>query len=263
MSRKLKKKLINKKVVIKGMENLDEMPKAKSRKLYFGKDEHDAIVRYQSAEDKSIKNKIYEEEIKNAFGKLAENLIFIHGFAKDPAYYHILKNDCVAFLYETLEKFDPSRNSKAFSYFNVCAKHYLIIQTNKRNKRVNRSVRLDNFNELSARDKSAIENYETLPSPEKLMLIEEDKIRLFEVFSIIEKRIKNENEKLCISAVITLFKRIDDLEFLNKRAIFVYLREISGLNPKQLSVAMSGIRKQFRDIIKNNEEYKGMFKLSF
>ena len=49
---------------------------------------------------------------------------------------------------------------------------------------------------------------------------------------------------------------IGDLDFLNKRAIFVYLREISGLNPKQLSVAMSGIRKHYKELCKNNDQYR-------
>ena len=46
-------------------------------------------------------------------------------FAKDPVMFQTLKLDCVTFLYETLEKFDPARGSKAFSYFNVCAKNFL------------------------------------------------------------------------------------------------------------------------------------------
>ena len=84
---------------------------------------------------------------------------------------------------------------------------------------------------------------------------------MFEVLEIISGKINNENEKLCVKAVTKLFRDIDSLELLNKRAIFVYLREISGLNPKQLSVAMSNVRKHFREIIKNNDEYKSMFRL--
>ena len=233
--------------------------KNKKNSLYFGKEAHEAIIKYQSTDCKDKKNKIYEEEIKNSFYKLAENLIFIHGFARDPGSFQILKNDCVSFLYETLEKFDPARGSKAFSYFNVCAKHYLIIQTNKRNKIRNRSVSLDNFKNLNANDKSAIENFGYLPSPEKHMLFEEDKVRIKEIIEIIGKKIKNENEKLCLKAIEAVFDKVDELEFLNKRAIFVYLREISGLNPKQLSVAMSGVRKKFKEVLKNNENYNGVF----
>ena len=69
----------------------------------------------------------------------------------------------------------------------------------------------------------------------------------------IKNKVSNENEKVCIAAIITLFDNIEDLEFLNKRAVFVYLREISGLNPKQLSVALSSIRKHYRELIKSDD----------
>ena len=78
---------------------------------------------------------------------------------------------------------------------------------------------------------------------------------LFEMLEKIREKASNENEKSCISAVITLFKNIDDLEFLNKRAIFVYLREISGLTPKQLSVSMSNLRKHYRDLVKQDDNF--------
>ena len=44
-------------------------------------------------------------------------------------------------------------------------------------------------------------------------------------------------------------------DFLNKRAIFVYLRELSGLNAKQLSVAMSNLRKYYREVTKSNTHF--------
>ena len=231
------------------------------KKLYFGKEEHDAIVDYQSTESRPERHKIYSDQIRPAFFKLVENLIFIHGFARDPETFHTLRADCVTFLYETLEKFDPAKGSKAFSYFNVCAKNFLIIQTNKRNKNARRSVSIDDYVSLSMRDKNSIESYNFVPSPESIMIQKEDRDRMFNVLSIIECRVKNENEKLCVRAVTKLFKDIDSLELLNKRAIFVYLREISGLNPKQLSVAMSSVRKHFREIVKQNDEYKSMFRM--
>ena len=235
--------------------------KKTKKKLYFGKDAHEAIVEYQSTECRDERHKIYENKIRHSFHKLVENLIFIHGFARDPVTFQTLKFDCVTFLYETLEKFDPKRGSKAFSYFNVCAKNFLIIQSNKKNKNDRRSVSFDNYANLSVADKRSIDVYSYVPSPESTLIQEEDRDRMFEVLGIIEGRLKNENEKLCVQAVSKLFKNIDDLELLNKRAIFVYLREISGLNPKQLSVAMSSVRKHFREIIKNNDEYQSMFRI--
>ena len=235
--------------------------KSTTKKLYFGKEAHEAIVEYQSTLCRRERHKIYEKKIRQSFHKLVENLIFIHGFARDPVTFQTLKFDCVTFLYETLEKFDPERGSKAFSYFNVCAKNFLIIQTNKKNKNDRRSVSFDNYANLSAADKRSIDLHSYVPSPESQLIQEEDRQRMFDVLGIIEGRIKNENEKLCVQAVSKLFENIDDLELLNKRAIFVYLREISGLNPKQLSVAMSSVRKHFREIIKSNDEYSSMFRM--
>ena len=80
--------------------------KTKKKKPYFGKDAHQAIIDYQTTECKEEKNKIYFDKIKPSFEKLAENLIFIHGFASsDYSMVEVMKNDCVSFLYETLEKF--------------------------------------------------------------------------------------------------------------------------------------------------------------
>ena len=236
------------------------LSKAK-KKLYFGKEAHEAIVEYQSTDCRKERHRIYEKKIRQSFHKLVENLIFIHGFARDPVTFQNLKFDCVTFLYETLEKFDPERGSKAFSYFNVCAKNFLIIQSNKKNKYDRRSVSFDDYANLSAADKRSIDICSFVPSPESALIQQEDKQRMFEVLEIISGKINNENEKLCVKAVTKLFRDIDSLELLNKRAIFVYLREISGLNPKQLSVAMSNVRKHFREIIKNNDEYKSMFRL--
>jgi len=241
---------------------LSRKNKPKVKKLYFGKEAHEAIVEFQSTECRKERHQIYEKKIMNSFHKLVENLIFIHGFARDPVTFQTLKFDCVTFLYETLEKFDPSRGSKAFSYFNVCAKNFLIIQSNKKNKNDRRSVSFENYANLNASDKRSIDLYSYVPSPESQLIQEEDRMRMFEVLKTISGRVKNDNERLCVQAVTKLFENINDLELLNKRAIFVYLREISGLNPKQLSVAMSSVRKHFREIVKNNDEYKSMFRMS-
>ena len=223
------------------------------KKPYFGKEAHEAIVRYQGSEEISEKHKIYIEEILPAFNKLAENLIFIHGFAKTPAQYPTLKSDCVSFLYETLNKFDPSRGTKAFSYFNVVAKNWLIIQSKKSAKTRSRFVSIDDSESLSSRDAHAIESYKVVESPDSDIMRKESIDNLFKLMKSIKTRLNTDNEIACIDAILTLFSKIDELDLLNKRAVFVYMRDLSNLNPKQLSVAMSSIRKHYRDLVKNDE----------
>ena len=222
-------------------------------KLYFHQGTHDAIVMYQGEEDDDTKKKIYVEDILPAFNKLVENLIFMHGFAKVHGSYEDLKNDCVSFLYETLHKFDHTRGSKAFSYFNVVAKNWLIIKSKQKMKQIRRHVSLDDILSLSAADVAKIENHSIAPPPGESMMRQETVEDIFSMMKEVRKRLTGENEIACMDSIIVLFEKIDDLEFLNKRALFVYLRDLSSLNPKQLSIAMSVIRKHYREIIKTGD----------
>ena len=78
-------------------------------------------------------------------------------------------------------------------------------------------------------------------------------IALFQLMEEIRKKLKTDNEIACMNAIFTLFDRIEDLDLLNKRAVFVYMRDLSDLNPKQLSVAMSIIRKHYKELVKSDD----------
>jgi len=223
------------------------------RNLYFHMGTHNAIVKFQSLECLKEKEKLYISEIFPAFDKLVENLIFIHGFQSTHGSFEDLKNDCVVFLYETLNKFDHTRGTKAFSYFNVVAKNWLIIKSKQRSKQIRRQLSLDDPLSISRRDMTAIESYKVIPSQDTEMIKKESIESLFALMKEIKKKLSGENEIACINAIIALFEKIDDIDLLNKRAIFVYLRDISSLNPKQLSIAMSSIRKHYKSLVKQDE----------
>jgi len=225
---------------------------------YFHEGTQAAIENFQATEALSEKHKIYDEEIRPAFEKLAENLIFIYKFSSLHENYEALKNDCVSFLYETLYKFDASRGTKAFSYFNVVAKNFLIIKSKQKTKFVKRNVSLDNPDTFTPYESMSLANDFTQMGFESPTEIKQKKEGIFKLLSEIQKKATSENEKLCISAIISLFENVDDLDFLNKRAVFVYLREMSGLNPKQLTTTMSSIKKKYRQI-KDHDEYYAIF----
>jgi hypothetical protein len=221
-------------------------------KMYFGKHVQDAIVNFQNTEDKKVKDDIYNEEIQPAFEKLSESLIYIYRFNQNNVNVEELKNDCVSFLYETIHKWKPEKGTKAFSYFNVVAKHWLIIRARQNTKRFRRNISYQTET-LSAHDKNILANHQVIPSPDTVMikaLVHDD---IMKVLHKIQKKVKNSNEKVCIKAIIQLFETIDDLDMLNKRAVFVYLRDISGLNSKKLSTAMSSIRKHYKYLVKDKD----------
>ena len=102
----------------------------KKSKIYFGTPVHDAIVRYNHSGSPSERNKIYTEEIHAAFLKLAENIINTFKFSYFSYGFRDLQEEVVSNLVLNMHKFDETKGSKAFSYFSVVAKNYLILNNN-------------------------------------------------------------------------------------------------------------------------------------
>ena len=221
--------------------------------MYFTMDTQQAICDYQDSSDQKEKDKLYVESILPAFNKLCQNIIFIYGFAKPHQPYEHLKNDCVSFLFETIHKWSREKGTKAFSYFNVVAKNWLIINSRRTLKNTRRHVSIDDPESMSVRDRGVLAQSHVLLPPDEIMIKETFRDDIMKVLFEIQNRVTGENEKKCITAVIKVFETVDQLDFLNKRAIFVYVRDISGLSPKQLSVAMSIIRKHYRVLVKTEE----------
>jgi hypothetical protein len=217
-------------------------------KLYFNSDTQHAIVTFQGTEDKKERDRLYVQEILPAFEKLVENLINIHKFAGLYDSYDDLKNDCVNFLFETINKFDASRGTNAFSYFNVVAKNWLIIKTKQKTQKTKKNISLDDPSMLSTHARNIIDEHNVLPSQDLLF----DNARSIETITAMLYDIRNvartENELMCINSIITIFENIDDIDLLNKNAILLYMRELSGLSPKQLTTTMQVIKKYYRKV---------------
>lgn len=226
-------------------------------KLYFHDGTQRAIVAYQSATGSRERQRLYGEHIQPAFDKLVENLIFIHGFMSLHDSYEDLKSDCITFLYQQIPKFDNTKGSKAFSYFNIIAKHFLIIKSKQRVKKIKRNVSLDDPDSMGFAELEALREYCTVPSPDEVMVKKEFNAEIANLLEEIRRRAKNESELRCIDSIIFIFNNVQSLDLLNKRAVFVYIREMSGLSAKQLTTTMSVIKKHYREL-KGTDEF-GIF----
>jgi hypothetical protein len=225
------------------------------RNMYFNMDTQASIVEYQTSDDEDKKKEIYIKGILPAFDKLVENLIFVYGFTTPYDTFDIMKSDCVSFLYESLHKWSPEKGTKAFSYYNVVAKNWLIINSRQQRKRMKRHVSVDHPDLMSNRHKEIYECHDIMPAPDQILINANIRNEIRKILEDIRGKITSETEISCIDAVKTVFENIDDLDFLNKRAILIYVREISGLSPKQLSVAMSSIRKHYRKLVGPDLKY--------
>jgi hypothetical protein len=214
-----------------------------------------AIVKYQGLECAEEKKVLYVAEILPAFNKLSENLIFVYGFKSSFSSFEELKSDCVSFLYESLHKWSPEKGTKAFSYYNVVAKNWLIVNCRQHKKLSNRHVSIDNPEGMTSSQQAAYEKHDFVPSPDEQMMKAQQKEQILKLLDEMRVKLTNENELLCLQAIETLFASIDHLDLLSKRAVLVYIREISGLDKKQMSKAMSSIRRHYRRMAGPNSNF--------
>lgn len=219
-------------------------------KLYFSARTQEAIVEFQNSSEKKEKDTLYVKEILPAFQKLTENLINIHKFSGLYDSYDDLKNDCVNFLFETIPKWDPNRGTIAFSYFNVVAKNWLIIRAKQKTTRLKRNVSLDDQEMLTTHEMHVIEEQSIIPSQDTIVENENKTKNMSKLLFDIRAKTKSENEVSCIDAIITIFNTVDDIDLLNKSAVLLYMRELSGLSPKQLTATMQSIKKLYKKLKK-------------
>jgi hypothetical protein len=139
-----------------------------------------------------------------------------------------------------LDKYDPSKGSKAFSYFSVITKNWFIHKVKKQQKRNRREINFDNISksyeeEFLSTTESYISNRE-----------EEEFWKLFykEIKSWDSSQMK-ENDLKVYKAILVLFESKEDIEIFNKKAIYLYLREITGLNTKQIVNSLKKFRKKY------------------
>jgi len=215
------------------------MPRKKSKRLYFTEDTEAAIIEYLASEDQAERNRIYNSRIHYSFYKLAENLIHTFKF-----YYtevedlEDLKHEVVTFLLEKLHYFKAGKG-KAFSYFSIVGKNYLILYNNK--NYVKKKGKADLI-EVDT-DNGILTNFE---NEEKL----EEKIEFLDLF--VEKvdnklsSIFSKNEDLLVAdAVLTLFKKRESLEIFNKKALYIYIREITGCDTPSITKVTKILKKYY------------------
>lgn len=233
-------------------------PGEKSFRNYFDDETQEAIIRYQESvttlpdstvvHDYEARNKIYVMDILPAFATLVENLINVYGYRVLYESRDDLKNECLEFLYGTIDKWKKDRGTKAFSYFNIVAKHWLMVRSKQNVKVVQNYVSLDNREALSKHDLHLIEEQNVLPSAEDLLINDNISKNLPQLVETLKEKAKTDNERSCLDAIEILVKNIDDIDLLSKRAVMLYIREITGLSSKQLSIVLSSLKKQYRTV---------------
>ncbi len=225
-------------------------PKRRRRRKndYFTKVHEDAIIKYASTEDKAVRTELYIKFIGPAFNEMVDKIVYTYKFNTLPNV-DCLKDDCKIWLMTILDKYDPSKKTKAFSYFSVITKNWFIHKVKQNSKRLKRDVQYEDINEHIQKEQLVVYN-QYIPHRER----REFWTLLFKEMKDWEKMKLKDNEKKVLDAVNILFSSIEEIEIFNKKAIYLYMREITGLNTKQIVNNLNRIRSRYREFKKEWEK---------
>ena len=209
----------------------------KKSKNYFTQETEDYIVLYNSLdpiEDSKQRSRIYEEYIHYAYFKLTQNII--HTFK----FYHTevenlehLQHEIITFLLSKIHLFDPSRGAKAYSYFGTIVKRWLILYTTKN---YSKKIKKTDITELSKEGSTHSYNMEDNSIKSDLdryldIYIEHVSENIYELFP-------KKNDAKIADAILELFRKREDLEVFNKKALYIYIREMVDVKtPKITKIA--------------------------
>ena len=208
---------------------------------YFTQDTEDAIVLYNKTTDTDLKSRIYNEKIHYGFFKLTENIIHTFKF-----YYTEVENiedlqhEVITFLLSKIHLFDQSKGAKAYSYFGTIAKRYLILSNQKNYKKRVETLPIETLEE----DENHSYNIEDSPYNERLsqfidLYTEYCTKNIYELFP-------KEYDAQIADAILELFRKREFLDVFNKKALYIYIREIVDVKTPKITK----IANQLYDIFK-------------
>jgi len=215
----------------------------RTKKRYFTEDTDAAIAEYLASENQDQRDYIFKHRIYYPFYKLAENLIHTFKF-----YYtevdnlEDLKHEVVCFFLEKLDYFKPEKGTKAFSYFSIVGKNYLILYNNNnyKKKKITTDVMAadedDGVIHQLGRDKRKKELKDFIDFFTEYI----DK-HMFTMFK------KDKDRKVC-DAINQLFVRRENLEIFNKKALYIYIREMTNVDTPVITKVTKILKKLYKKL---------------
>jgi len=229
----------------------DVSSKKKGRKAqkenYFDIREEDAVRSFLLAQTSEDKNKIYNEFLRAPLDKMISSIIRRYKLYRKDMDFEEIHMDTHSFLMTKVDKFKPSKNKKAYSYFGTICKNYLMGQIIKDQKETNRKI---SYEDVS----SALEE-----RPDMIYTIDDDTLGseviittyTYDLKEYINKESLTENEKKLGYALVdlfdnyeTIFSSTDNNKF-NKNIILLSLREMTNLSTKEIRTSIKKFKKLY------------------
>lgn len=216
------------------------MARKKASSNYFTKETEDYIVLYNNSIDPVYRAKIFTDHIYLPFYKLAENIIHTFKFYyTDVDDIESLKHEIVSVLLEEkIDKFDPTNGAKAYSYFGTIVKRWLINYNNKNYKKLKQIGSFDDMED-------SFEVNTDLDSPSAVTLSRFLDEWVEEMYEQLETLFVRESELKIADAVLTIFKTRHDLDIFKKKALYIYIREMTDCETPHLTKVIAKLKEEF------------------
>lgn len=225
----------------KTKKEVENQEKKKKSNIYFGAKHEKAIIEYSLSSDRKEREKLYREIIEPVFDQMINKIVFTYKFNLLPNI-EDLKMECKGWLTTILNKFDPSKGSKAFSYFSVIIKNWFIHKVKKNNDKIKKESFFEDLKKESEQPELLVYNeYEEIREKKEFWNNLYDELLEWE-----EEKEMKPNEKKVLKAVMILLQNPDKIEIFNKKAIYLYIREITGLNTKQVASNLTSLKTKYK-----------------
>ncbi len=235
----------------KYMKDNNRKPKLQKRKKkdYWGPLEEAAVVEYLAEPAGHPKaEKIFADVIYEPLKKLVESIMFTYHLAIKELPIDEQVYDCMSFVTQKMPKFDHTKGHKSYSYFGTIAKNYMILKKNRHYKKTINSVDIENVNMADVVHSLSIEHeFENdINSHEFLFtLVSADIKEVLKTDIDLHPNIYKVGD-----AVVTLLDNYQYINLQNKRQFYFIVKELTGLQAKQITAAMLKIKKIFHNTYK-------------
>jgi hypothetical protein len=214
---------------------------------YFDVREEEAVKSFLLAETQEEKNRIYNEFLRMPLDKMISSIIRRYKLYRKDMDFREIHNDTHSFLMTKVDKFKPSKNKKAYSYFGTICKNYLMGQIIKDQKETNRKVSYEDISTSLEERADMIYHIDT-------EVVETDfviKKYLDELRGFIEEDSLSHSEVKLGYALIDLFENYEEIfsgtdnNKFNKNIILLSLREMTNLSTKEIRNSMKKFKKLY------------------
>jgi len=212
----------------------------KSKNHYFTHVHEEAIIKYARTSCLEERTKLYIKYIQPAFDEMVDKITYTTLPNVDS-----LREECKIWLTTILDKYDPNKGSKAFSYFSVITKNWFIHKVKKTSQKARREVSIDDVTKQIERLNVSNE-HRYIKEREKQefwkFLMEE-----IDGWHLEENNEKNlsVNDTKVVKAIKELLTSPEEVEILSKKAIYLYMRELTNLNTKQIATSLKRFKIKY------------------